>query len=103
MAKKVWLLIIGSLVVLLGLVGSCGSSVMGVAKGILNNNLGEHKLFNWCTSGLIDINKLLDNKTYYVMLQNNTELRATGGFMGSYVRIKTEKSGIDENFAKRLC
>src|SRR3989344_967393 len=96
MAKKVWLLIIGSLVVLLGLVGSCGSSVMGVAKGILNNNLGEHKLFNWCTSGLIDINKLLDNKTYYVMVQNNTELRATGGFMGSYVRIKTKKSGIYE-------
>jgi len=96
MAKKVWLLIIGSLVVLLGLVGSCGSSVMGVAKGILNNNLGEHRLFNWCTSGLIDINKLLDNKTYYVMLQNNTELRATGGFMGSYVRIRAQESGIKE-------
>ena len=94
--KKVRWLIIGSLATVVVLAGGCGWSAMGVAKGILNNSLGEHKLFSWCTSGLADLDKLLDNKTYYVMLQNNTELRATGGFMGSYVRIKTKKSGIYE-------
>ena len=28
------------------------------------------------------------NKDYVVLLQNNTELRATGGFMGSYARLR---------------
>lgn len=92
--KKALFLMLGSLGVF-GILG-CGWSAVGVMKTVLNGNLGEHKLFNWCTSGLIDLDRLLDNKTYYVMLENNTELRATGGFMGSYAKIETDKKGIKQ-------
>ncbi|TSC87943.1 MAG: hypothetical protein G01um101416_258 [Microgenomates group bacterium Gr01-1014_16] len=90
--KKVWFIVLGSLGILGLLGGGCGWSAAGVMRRMLNNNLGDHKLFNWCTSGLVDLDRLLDNKTYYVMLQNNTELRATGGFMGSYAKINVQCS-----------
>lgn len=35
-------------------------------------------------------------KTYFVLLQNNMELRPTGGFMGSYAKIKFENGGMGE-------
>ncbi len=40
---------------------------------------------------------LLDNKTYIVLLQNNTELRPSGGFMGSYAKLNF-KNGVLENW-----
>ena len=40
------------------------------------------------------IDKFLGDKTYVVMLQNNTELRASGGFMGSYAKLKTQDSKL---------
>ncbi|MBI2008031.1 DUF4012 domain-containing protein [Candidatus Amesbacteria bacterium] len=98
--KRLWFIVLGSLGVLGLLGGGCGWSAAEVLNRIMNNELRitgfDFRLFRWCTSGLVDVDKLLDNKAYYVMLQNNTELRATGGFMGSYARIKTQDSGINE-------
>ncbi len=57
------------------------------------------RLFRWCFNGLplVDkIDKLLDNKSYIVVFQNNNELRATGGFMGSYAAISVQSSGVRE-------
>lgn len=73
--------------------GGCGWSAYATAKGIMNGTLRftdlNFKTLKWCTSGLPftdKLEKILDGK-YIVLLQNNTELRATGGFMGSYVRV----------------
>jgi len=65
------------LVVFLGLIGIGGLVIKGVPL-------------------LEKIGKAVDKKTYFVMLQNSSELRATGGFMGSYVRLKLYKFGISE-------
>lgn len=57
----------------------------------------EFKVFRVCTGKLPivgNIEKWLDNKTYIVLLQNNRELRPTGGFMGSYARIRVDKAGV---------
>lgn len=35
-------------------------------------------------------------KTYFVLLQNNLELRPSGGFMGSYAKIKFKDSVLDD-------
>lgn len=35
-------------------------------------------------------------KTYLVLLQNDRELRPSGGFMGSYAKLKFEKGGLTE-------
>lgn len=35
-------------------------------------------------------------KTYFILLQNNMELRPTGGFMGSYAKLKFNNGGMGE-------
>lgn len=35
-------------------------------------------------------------KTYFILLQNNRELRPTGGFLGSYAKLKFKKGGLAE-------
>src|SRR3989344_469487 len=79
---KKWGLIICSGLVLL--VVAAGWLGVTLARGLLNHEL----------KGEWPFSKYLDGKTYIVLLQNNTELRATGGFMGSYARIETDKAGI---------
>jgi len=37
-----------------------------------------------------------NQKTYFILLQNNLELRPSGGFMGSYAKIKFVKGGMKE-------
>ena len=80
-------------VVLVGVAGGCGWSGYGLAREILRGEVnfsgGNYQFFNWCTNGLPIVGRLgqiLDGK-YIVLLQNNRELRATGGFVGSYVRV----------------
>lgn len=79
---------------------------------------GKNK-FRWCwlfliiPIGLIGLNSLIvaksislyrlltayhSQKTYFVLLQNNLELRPSGGFMGSYAKIKFKNSKL-ENIA----
>lgn len=38
-----------------------------------------------------------EEKTYFILLQNNMELRATGGFLGSYAKVKF-KDGVLSDF-----
>lgn len=79
--KKVLLVSIGCVLLLLAGLGGLG---VLAARGILNNR------FNW-----FDI-KFLDGKKYIVLLQNNMEIRPSGGFLGSYAVVSTQKSGISE-------
>ena len=80
--------------------GGCGSVVLKVMKGLSGENrvLSRYqwKAFRWCTNGLPLVNhleKLTDDDTYILIFGNNTELRPTGGFMGSYAKI-TFKNGV---------
>src|SRR3989344_6988876 len=94
-----------SIVVSLGLIlaGGCGWSGYGVVQDILHNELRisnlKFKIAKWCFNGLPFVDQLgqiFDNKTYIVLLQNNRELRPSGGFMGSYARFKVQGSGLKE-------
>ena len=80
--------------------GGCGYSGLNTIRRIINNQLAvnawEYKTFRWCTNGLPFIDKveqILGGK-YVILLQNNTELRPTGGFAGSYAVIDTNSKGI---------
>lgn len=42
------------------------------------------------------VKEAVDNKTFVVLLQNTNEIRPSGGFMGSYLRIKLQESRIKE-------
>jgi hypothetical protein len=81
--------------------GTCGWSVYKVANDVLKNQLKidnyKFQIFQWCTNGLpfIDqIPRVLDDKNYIIVLQNNYEIRPSGGFMGSYVVVETQRTGI---------
>jgi hypothetical protein len=103
-------LILMGVVLLVGLVvgGGCSYSALETARRIINgqftvNNL-SYRTFGWCTNGLPLVDKLerMLNRTYIVLLQNNTELRATGGFAGSYARVRFEKKGLDDVFIQDI-
>lgn len=81
------------------LLSGCGWSGARVVRSMLNAQPSTPNLtiFKWCFGGLplVDkLDKILDDKTYVVVLQNNTELRASGGFMGSYVKLKAQNSKL---------
>lgn len=83
--------------------GGCGWSVEKLAQAILNDKPQIVNRFypavRWCGGGLPFVDNLysiIDNKTYIVLLQNNTELRPTGGFMGSFVKVRFEDGGLKE-------
>ncbi len=99
--KKQWVVagvIVG--LILLGVGGGCGYSAWDTARRIFNNQYSitnlSAKTYKWCTNGLpfvSDLEKIL-NKKYVVLLQNNTELRPSGGFMGSYATVSTKCEGL---------
>jgi hypothetical protein len=80
--------------------GGCGFSAFRVAKGVMNGTLRfsdlSFKTLKWCAGGMPFTDKLEEilNGKYIVLLQNNTELRPTGGFMGSYVKINFMKGAL---------
>ena len=101
---KKFIVVLGFGILVLGfLAGGCGWSAARVVQGFLNNQLNTESwtlnLFKWCFNGLplVDkLDKILDGKTYIVLLQNNRELRPTGGFMGSYAVLSAQSSGLRE-------
>lgn len=76
------------------ILGGCGWKTGQMFKGILTDDpirfRDGYRYFSWCAGGVPLINILPEilNKDYIVLLQNNTELRASGGFMGSYARLR---------------
>lgn len=86
----------------LALAGGCSFSVLDTTRRMINNQYSSSnitaKTFGWCTNGLPLTDKLerIFNKTYIVLLQNNTELRATGGFAGSFAKISFDRKGLKE-------
>lgn len=102
MKKLLSILLISGLVTV-ALVGGCGWSGYSVVQDTLHNKLkfqsSNFKFFQWCFNGLpfVDqLDNLLANKTYIVLLQNNRELRPSGGFMGSYAKIRLASTGLAE-------
>jgi len=98
--KKILFIVLISILFFAILGGGCGFVGYQTAKGILSNTLGNNlSVFKWCFNGLPFVNQLetlLDDKHYIVLLQNNYELRPTGGFMGSYAVLSTQPSGLGE-------
>jgi len=101
---KRWVLVIGVVITIGVLVGGgCGGVGARVVNRVISDQLSvdslNFKVFKWCTNGLPFVDKfegLVTNKTYIVVLHNNRELRPTGGFMGSYVRLKFGEKGLSE-------
>ncbi len=85
---------VSCLLILISVTGGCAWKTGEMFKGILIDDpirfKDGYKYFSWCTGGVPLVDKLpqILNKDYVVLLQNNTELRATGGFMGSYARLR---------------
>ncbi len=94
--KGILMLVMLTGVVFLIVGGGCGWSGMKMVRGILDGRPDEfgryYPVVRRCTNGPPFVNKLdkILNGTYLVLLQNNTELRATGGFPGSYARVTFE-------------
>ena len=92
--KRIIIFSITSILILISVTGVCGWKIGQMFKGILNDDPSRfkegYKYFSWCAGGVPLVSNLPEilNKDYVVLLQNNTELRATGGFMGSYARLR---------------
>lgn len=82
---------------------ACSLAVYNLASSIISGNSGGFKEYfptsSICTPKNSIIKKFPDlfaNKTYVVLLQNNTELRASGGFIGSYARIHFDEGVLKD-------
>lgn len=91
-----------SLMVLVGVAGGCGWSGWSVVQDLVHNRFVESSftshLFGWCTNGLPfvgELSRILDNRKYLVLLQNNMELRPSGGFLGSYAVASLVPTGLE--------
>ncbi|MEK7504200.1 MAG: DUF4012 domain-containing protein [Patescibacteria group bacterium] len=91
---KIIISVISILLIIILVSGGCAWKSGEMLKGIL---LGDrmrfedgYKYFSWCAGGvpLVDRLRKLLNRDYIILLQNNNELRASGGFMGSYAKLK---------------
>lgn len=85
------------------LIGGCGWATARTFSQVMNHSYesGQSyaRIYRWCSQGLPwagELSKLLDDKTFIVLLQNSNELRPSGGFMGSYMRIRTDAKGIED-------
>lgn len=111
MIRKIFgIFILLLLVILLGQTGLALKSLKNLYVGIITNQPAgfdrdyqalRKKIKPW--GGALNLIDLIPEitgrnspKTYYVLLQNNMELRPTGGFMGSYAKIKFENGGMGE-------
>jgi hypothetical protein len=112
MNKKVRRIFIYTLVVLVGGVllmgGGCGINAWKYIKAVMSGDVADAgrylKPVLVCGKYLPLVNKLekLTNKKYIVLLQNNTELRASGGFPGSYARVVFEKGVLKQIFVNDI-
>lgn len=89
--------------IVLGIASYCGNSVNKLAHSIVTgNDVAFNKYYNSaevCTRSVDSykhIPNILDGR-YLVLLQNNYEIRPTGGFMGSYALV-TFDSGVLKNW-----
>lgn len=64
--------------------------VKGILLGDRTHFEEGYKYFSWCAGGVPLVDRLREilNRDYIILLQNNNELRASGGFMGSYAKLK---------------
>jgi hypothetical protein len=90
----------GLLLITGGIAGGCGWAGFKLVSGVLDNRTDLVERYYpgvaRCGKGIPLTAKLKQilNGTYIVLLQNNNELRATGGFAGSYAKLKFEKGGL---------
>ncbi len=81
-------------------VGGCGYAGLKLGLAVLDNRADlfakRYPVVAWCGNGLpfvADLPEIL-NRTYLVLLQNSNELRATGGFAGSFAKLEFVKGGL---------
>jgi Protein of unknown function (DUF4012) len=93
--------LLGMVGVFIIVIGTCGFGTIKMFKTVINGpgsvTRWDIRLVKWCGGGLPfvqQVDKGLKG-TYIVLLQNNYELRSTGGFMGSYARVKLGSSGLN--------
>ncbi len=77
-------------------IGGCGFVIAGSVRQILQEDSDYQglpfRIANRCTTGWWE--KIFQDRVYLVLLQNNTELRSSGGFMGTYVKLEFKNSGM---------
>ena len=83
------------LLVLISLFGFCAFSANRLVNSVVDKNptsfdkyLGNVQKCGGSIPLVDDLDNILSDKTYLVLLQNNAEIRPSGGFMGSYARVK---------------
>jgi len=100
--KSILILIMLVAFVFLAFGVQCGWSGIKMVRGVLGGRSDEFERYypvvEWCTSRLPFTNKLdkILNGNYLILLQNNTELRATGGFPGTYARVTFENGALKD-------
>src|SRR3989344_5061764 len=96
-------------IIVLGIVGVCGGAGASVVNKFLDHKVdtrdADFRIVRGCARGfrgekMVEI--LVSERTYIVLLQNNMELRPSGGFMGSYARIGTDARGMREVFVQDI-
>lgn len=82
---------------------TCARGANLAATSILNGNESGFKdgysMLSKCKKFapvVEDLPKILGNNTYIVLLQNNWEIRPTGGFMGSYAVVKFQNNVLKD-------
>jgi len=70
-----------------------GYFVVGLSEAIVNGD--KEGFFAGSARKLGEITGLTDSDRYIILLQNSNEIRATGGFMGSYAQVDF-KNGVIE-------
>lgn len=80
--------------------GGCGYAGLSLGLAVLDNRADvfakRYPVVAWCGNGLPFVANLPEilNRTYLVLLQNSNELRATGGFAGSFAKLEFVKGGL---------
>ena len=90
------------LLILISLLGFCAFSANRLVNSVVDKNPSSfNKHFNSvkkCGGSIPlvgDLDDILGDKTYIVLLQNNAEIRPSGGFMGSYARVEFSDNTLD--------
>jgi hypothetical protein len=99
--NRKWITAAALVLALFSLTGlGCGMAGTKVINSILNNRPDMFAKYfpmaSWCGNGLPFVSllpRILDG-SYVVLLQNNTEIRATGGFAGSFAKLDFAKGGL---------
>lgn len=103
MKKLALVLAMTGTAIVVGVTGGCGIFALRLVDGVITSQPADfawgQRGLSWCAGRpalLVNLPHYLDDTTYLVVLQNNRELRPSGGFMGSYARLRFASGGLVE-------